>query len=390
MHLFLAVTLYDDKIHGRCSESILKNCLSLMQAGHTVTPYYNSDLYIDRSRNVCVNVFLDSPCSDIVFIDSDLSFDDDAILKLIRFDKDIVAGAYRYKKPNVEFPITLDFSRENNCKEEDTGLVFVKRAPTGLMRIKRSVFDRMEVSTDERGIKQYFRTGIIFPNDPNWYGEDTAFCKQWTDRGGEIFVEPRINFTHMGTQHFAGNFHDYLMGRKVDTFIKTLDEAEGIRGWTTEKELSMLGHLASQSADVVEIGSWKGRSTKALLDACAGTVYAVDHWQGSPGQLTDAASFLIDVHAQFMANVGHYPNLKVLRGASVDMAQKFNGNRADMVFIDAGHTYEECKADIEAWLPKCNRFICGHDYDFPDVKRAVDEALGSVGVVDSLWWKEVA
>ena len=98
MKIFLAITLYNDQIHGKCSESILKNSLSLMNAGHTVKPYYGSDLYIDRSRNICAELFLKSDCDRMVFIDSDLEFDDDAILKLIKYDKPLIAGIYRYKK----------------------------------------------------------------------------------------------------------------------------------------------------------------------------------------------------------------------------------------------------------------------------------------------------
>jgi len=68
------------------------------------------------------------------------------------------------------------------------------------------------------------------------------------------------------------------------------------------------------------------------------------------------------------------------------MASWFNGNKASMVFIDADHTYEGCKRDIEAWLPKCEHIMCGHDYNWPDVKKAVDEKFSNINVIDSLWW----
>lgn len=390
MNLFLAITLYDGKIYGRCSESLLKNCLTLMKNGHTVTQYYNNDLYIDRSRNLCINIFLDSNCSDLIFIDSDLQFDDDAILKLIKYDKDIVAGAYRYKKTDIEFPIILDFSRDNNCKEEETGLVFAKSVPTGLMRIKRKVFkemiDHYKILPDERGIYPFFSTGMVFKGDNNWYGEDSAFCKKWREMGGQLFIEPNINFTHIGVEHFKGNYHEYLLGRRVDVWAENLDKQEDIDGWMSKTELRLLGDFASQSKDVVEIGSWKGRSTKALLNSCKGKVYAIDNWQGSVNQLTAIGAFLKDVYKEFMDNVGSYPNLVVLRGDSVDIANRFNGDKVDMIFIDAGHSYEECKSDIEAWLPKCNKFICGHDYQFAGVKKAVNEKFSNINVTDTIWW----
>lgn len=360
-------------------------------------PLYNSDLYIDRSRNFCVDLFLKSDCSDLIFIDSDLGFEDDAVLKLIEHDKNIVAGAYRYKKTEIEYTTTLDFSRNNNCKEEETGLVYVERAPTGLMRINRNVFECLQeyytMTPDERGIYSFFETGMVFKNhrgkDNNWYGEDVAFCKKWTDLGGAIMVAPDITFTHIGTQEFKGNFHEYLMDRRVEN----MDRVEsGINGWMSDPELEVLRQFASVSNSVVEVGSWKGRSTKELLENCKGTVYAVDHFNGSDKDLSgDLAEVGLDTYDQFMSNVGNYHNLCVIKGDSIKMAETFNENTVDMVFIDAGHTYEECKADIESWMPKCRKIICGHDYceDHSGVKKAVDEKFSNVNVVDSIWWVDL-
>jgi hypothetical protein len=62
-----------------------------------------------------------------------------------------------------------------------------------------------------------------------------------------------------------------------------------------------------------------------------------------------------------------------------------------MVFIDAEHTYEGCKADIAAWLPKAQRLICGHDYspEWPGVMQAVKEMIGPVRTVGTIWYKEL-
>jgi len=52
----------------------------------------------------------------------------------------------------------------------------------------------------------------------------------------------------------------------------------------------------------------------------------------------------------------------------------------DFVFIDADHSYEGCKADLEAWAPKVKPggLLAGHDYNNPQypefgVAKAVDE-----------------
>lgn len=395
MHVFIAIPAYDGKLTCACAEALLENTHILRDSGHQITPFFlPGGVYIDQTRNRCVKKFMESDCTDLIFLDADVAEDSDAMLKIIKNDKDIVAGVYPFKSELGGFPAVVKFDPvTRNCKEEETGLVTAEMVPTGLMRIKRCVFDRMKeyyaMAPDHEGVYPFFDTGMRFmPDDNTWYGEDVYFCKRWVDMGGEIFIEPRINFTHTGTKHWTGNFHDYLMGRAVKSFILG-ENKDGIPGWTTIRELQTLSELAASSGSVIEVGSWKGRSTKAMLDACNGTVTAVDTWKGSDGDVTGLAAGVQDVFAEFKKNVGHYQNLRICKGASTEIA--LFAPDADMVFIDASHSYEDCKADIEAWLPKCRKIMCGHDYapEFPGVIRAVTEKFGTVNVIDSLWWVEV-
>jgi hypothetical protein len=71
---------------------------------------------------------------------------------------------------------------------------------------------------------------------------------------------------------------------------------------------------------------------------------------------------------------------KIFRRRSLDAAKLVPDGSCDFVFIDADHSYDGCKADIEAWLPKVKPggWLCGHDYQNHDferfgVTRAVDE-----------------
>lgn len=398
--IFLAVPVGSGTITYDCAESILRNTHILRDNGIEVVPYFKpSHIYVDRERNLCIKAFLESDCNEMVFIDSDVSFEDNSLLKLLKHDKDIVGGVYPFRKDNEDdYPVVIRFNEQNNCKEEETGLVYADMIPTGFMRIQRRVFDRIledssdksySVVKDHEGVYTFFRTGILFPDDNTWYGEDVAFCKKWRMMGGELFVEPRITFYHTGMKQFKGNYHEHLMGRTIRICIDALDKQnDGLDGWMEKDELEQLKLLAEDSDSIVEIGSWKGRSTKILLEACEGNVYAVDHWNGSLADLSTLTAAGRDIYKDFIHNVGHYPNLIVLRGDSIEMATQFNGNKVDMVFIDAEHTYEGCKADIDAWLPKCKKYICGHDYnlDFPGVVQAVNEKFGKPEICNSIWW----
>jgi glycosyltransferase involved in cell wall biosynthesis/predicted O-methyltransferase YrrM len=162
----------------------------------------------------------------------------------------------------------------------------------------------------------------------------------------------------------------------------------GIEGWMSENELVALNNLAGNMESIVEIGSWKGRSTHALLSGTKGRVYAVDHFGGSQGeelQHKEAFDNPEVVYKQFMENVGSFNNLEVIRKTSLGASKDFVDKSIDMVFIDGEHTYEGVKKDIESWLPKAKKIICGHDYNWPDIKRAVDEKFTQVRTLGSLW-----
>lgn len=163
----------------------------------------------------------------------------------------------------------------------------------------------------------------------------------------------------------------------------------GIQGWMCFNELQFLYETAKTHEEIAEIGSWKGKSTHALLKGQLagkypnGHVMAVDTWEGSL-DTRDHTNFLAkqeDVFSQFKENVGHFKNLFIVKGDSFNEARKCADKSFDFIFIDAGHTYEEVKQDIEAWLPKLtkNGIMAGHDYlpqTWMGVCQAVDEKFG--------------
>src|SRR5216684_8929489 len=59
-----------------------------------------------------------------------------------------------------------------------------------------------------------------------------------------------------------------------------ISAAEKIPGWMSESELSWLAWQATKHDVIVELGSYLGRSTRALGDHAHGIVFALDDWKG--------------------------------------------------------------------------------------------------------------
>jgi glycosyltransferase involved in cell wall biosynthesis len=182
---------------------------------------------------------------------------------------------------------------------------------------------------------------------------------------------------------------DYLRDTKY--YFEYADQ--DIKGWMTFPELTFLYETAKKQKIIIEVGSWKGRSTHALLSGCKdGMVYAVDTWKGSE-DIRDDTSWMAereDVFKVFQFNTRGFDNLKIVRKKSVEAAKDFENGMADMIFIDAGHDYKSVKEDIEAWLPKLKKggLFCGHDYivSWMSVIEAVDEKFGKPdNIADTIW-----
>jgi len=164
-------------------------------------------------------------------------------------------------------------------------------------------------------------------------------------------------------------------------------EAAAIPGWMSLAELQWLYQTSQKMESVVEIGSFKGRSTYALLSGCKGPVYAVDPFPGNPFPANPGSTY-----DNFVMNVGHFENLKIVKMTSeIAAGDGHIPPQVDMVFIDGDHNYEEVLKDLRMWTPRARRIICGHDFldpQWPGVRQAVEEFYGKDKVIsgpDFIW-----
>lgn len=147
----------------------------------------------------------------------------------------------------------------------------------------------------------------------------------------------------------------------------------------------------NSGAKIVEIGSWKGKSSAYMAVEIANSnkdidFYCVDTWEGSVEHTEEQKGD--NLYQKFLNNMRpvekYYFPIKL---NSIDASKKFKDNSLDFVFIDASHEYEDVKQDIIAWLPKVKEggILAGHDYTdyYPAVIQAADEILGRENLISS-------
>lgn len=170
-----------------------------------------------------------------------------------------------------------------------------------------------------------------------------------------------------------------------------ITKALKIPGWMFQQELIWLAEQAAKHQQIVEIGSYLGRSTRALADNTVGNVYAVDDWYG-PRDVwlpDEARSKLFDA---FQANMdGLQGKLHVVK-ADYDSLPELS-IRPDMVFIDGDHKSPSIRRDLHYWIPRLSPggLLCGHDYFEPGVFSAVHDLVPTAqwaGTGTLIWYAE--
>lgn len=148
-----------------------------------------------------------------------------------------------------------------------------------------------------------------------------------------------------------------------------IEKALAIDGWMAPAELEWLAKQAQKHRTIVEIGSYRGRSTRALADNTPGVVYAVDHWYG-PTEFMLAPWEREALYGEFLANMnGLIESKKVVPVRCNSMTVKIDAV-PDMVFIDGDHSFESVLADIEKWK-WIDGLLCGHDFSWDSVRDAL-------------------
>ena len=165
-------------------------------------------------------------------------------------------------------------------------------------------------------------------------------------------------------------------------------------------------HRAQVLADLIsahglnrgaEIGVGSGPTSNALLELFRNLQWiAVDHWPEGyplhpPSRGLRTAEDQIRIRRSYMSVLSRFsPRLCLIEKPSVEAARDVDDGSLDIVFIDGDHSYEGCRDDILAWLPKLRKggWLTGHDYypAFPGVMRAVDELIDKPILGDDFVW----
>src|SRR3984885_8409200 len=240
IHLVVATPCFGGQVSSIYASSIFK-LQSAIRAKSNVefkVLLRDGDALITRARANLMTQFLDDPtATHFLFIDADIGFQPNQVFRLIESGADVVAALYPIKrvnwdkarraietnKPNVP-AASLDYVLEINDPDNVTvvnGFTRVRYAGTGFLMIRRHVLEKMCRHPAYASL-QFFREHsadalagspnrfalfecMIDPGSGTYLSEDFAFCKRWTDIGGEIWADLESRLDHVGPSMFRGD-----------------------------------------------------------------------------------------------------------------------------------------------------------------------------------------
>jgi len=207
---------------------------------------HGNESLIPRGRNLYVAMTLGHPqITHLLYIDADITFQPESVVRMIQEDRDITAALY--PKKGINFAKIRDIAVKNPDMDPaklehisydyvlnveggnipiQKGFIKCKYIGTGMMLIKRQVLEKMVEAYPEtkynndiagynapESVDNFYALFdcIIHPVSKRYLSEDYLFCERWLNIGGEIWADITGNLVHRGTHSYSGSFLDHIM-----------------------------------------------------------------------------------------------------------------------------------------------------------------------------------
>lgn len=215
--VFIALPAYDFKVSLKLAISLARFAQSAPQHGIDIQiGSICGCSVVSRARNLLVKDFLESNCTHLLFIDSDINFEPDDILRLLSWSEDpkkgIVAGVPRTRSEHKTYIANLDYDDSHELTMNSMGLVRATHVATAFMMVRREVFETLVEAHKEW---EYYDTrtdrvlNAVFDfkvTEAGYMGEDFLFCDRAREHGYEVWIDPTIKLGHMGVQEYVGDY----------------------------------------------------------------------------------------------------------------------------------------------------------------------------------------
>lgn len=262
--LYILTPCYGGMCYTSYTRSLMSTVEKLKQYNIDVhVEFCNNDSLVSRARNNLIAKAMSNPrTTHIMFIDADITWNAEEIIKLLITDKDLCGGVYPMKKynwdrmlkpvpdekkgsilsqwienkDNTVFKDIVDdktfiqhkllsynLNYTSNKITINDNMAEVRHIATGFMLIKRTVIEQMAKAfpytkyTDDIGFLKKTENEFAYAlfdcgvENDHYLSEDWMFCERWRKLGGSIYVDVTINLIHTGIEQYNGCYLANIM-----------------------------------------------------------------------------------------------------------------------------------------------------------------------------------
>lgn len=199
----------------------MENCIPALDAAgieHSIV-FEVGNPYISNARATLLRKALDTKPDAVVFLDHDVSWRPEDMVRLCQAPLDVVAGTYRYKLDEEEYMGRLATDENGEIAEaNDYGCIRANCVPAGFLKVSVDAVDRFMGAYPELVYGKHWHPYVDMFNHGAfrrvWFGEDYAFSRNWNDLGGKVWLMTDLNIGHHSKDRaYPGNLHQYLVRR---------------------------------------------------------------------------------------------------------------------------------------------------------------------------------
>jgi len=160
-------------------------------------------------RNILLQTFMNSNCTHLLCIDSDIAWEMNAPLKLLNHNKEFVCATYKIRAGDHQGYVITRLSKEEEIHDGD--LIKIDKVGFGFVLLKRDAVQKMQNKFSELYFKNEAFDGYGFFSMENingeFMGEDYAFCHRARLADIDIWCDTNITLNHAGK---VGNYKEFL------------------------------------------------------------------------------------------------------------------------------------------------------------------------------------